>query len=206
MRSIDQLLKVASNTIGPEAEFRGQTGLLRALLDLLERRNGFYAFEGALLVRPGSAMQSGVHDVRAWNEKELWKCSYEFDLPEVLFFSENIFGDQFGILNETIVSFEAETGEVSEFAQDLDAWAGRLLSESDYWTGHPLAHQWQKINGPLPIGCRLMTKQPFVLGGDFAVENLVAYEEAKGMKVRGFLATQIQDVPDGGKIEFELTD
>jgi hypothetical protein len=53
---------------------------------------------------------------------------------------------------------------------------------------------------------RLIPKQPFVVGGDFKLDNLSAIEAERGMLLRANLATQIRDLPDGTKITFKITD
>jgi len=59
---------------------------------------------------------------------------------------------------------------------------------------------WQEINGPLPLGSRLLAKKPFVLGGDYVAENLVAVDAVTAMEKLGGLFRQIRDVPDGKKV------
>lgn len=70
--------------------------------------------------------------------------------------------------------------------------------------GHALAHAWQEQNGPLPASMRLMARKPFVIGGDFSVENLCEVDAVDGMQYRGWLATQLRDVPDGTHVTFHF--
>jgi hypothetical protein len=69
------------------------------------------------------------------------------------------------------------------------------------FTGYPLGHAGQAIFGQLPAGQRLIPKTPFVLGGQFRVDNLIALEAVEGMNLRSDIWRQIKDLPDGAQIE-----
>jgi hypothetical protein len=101
-----------------------------------------------------------------------------------------------------VCSFDPETGERKTLANDLSGWAAAVLQDYETLTAHPLAHTWQKANGPLPAGKRLLPKIPFVIGGAFALENLYAADVVKGMQFRGEVAVQLRDLPDGTEVEF----
>jgi hypothetical protein len=66
--------------------------------------------------------------------------------------------------------------------------------------------QWQAAHGALAPRKRLMPKTPFVCGGSFALDNLVAMEAAEAMRYRGELALQIRDLPDGAQICFRVVE
>ena len=82
------------------------------------------------------------------------------------------------------------------------SWASVLLDDYETLTGYPVAHEWQRRNGPIPRGRRLLPKVPFALGGDFELDNLYAADAVDGMRVRGNLALQIRDLPDGAKVTY----
>jgi hypothetical protein len=44
------------------------------------------------------------------------------------------------------------------------------------------------------------------MGGKFSVQNLYALASVKAMRMRGSIAIQIKDLPDGGKIRFKIVD
>ena len=73
-------------------------------------------------------------------------------------------------------------------------------------TGYPLAHEWQAAQGRIPAGMRLLPKQPFVLEGDYTLANLYLTDAVEGMKLRGELALQLRDLPDGARVRFEIVD
>ncbi len=48
-----------------------------------------------------------------------------------------------------------------------------------------------------------MPKQPFVLGGQFSVDNLSVVDAAEAMRFRAETAAQIQDLPEGATVKLE---
>jgi hypothetical protein len=206
-KSVVRLFSISSSGLG-EVRFASETmerfgrrgDELRLLLSDV---NGFYVFESALHVLPA---RSGTHytDLERWNRPDVWKVSYGKDLEGILCFAEDVFGGQFCIFSDSIWYFKPESGEHTQFSSTLEEWAKSIIDDYDLRTGFSLAHQWQQLHGPLPIGQRLVPKQPFVLGGEFVPQNLVAYDAALGMRVRGELARQIRDLPDGSQFRYRL--
>src|SRR6185437_3322877 len=173
------------------------------LAGLLRRRNGFYAFECALHVFPLQSAGS-IYGLDVWNAADTWIDSYDDLARECLFFAEDIFGNQFCMKRAEICSFDAETGIAKPLASSLEEWAGLILSDYRYLTGHPLAHEWQVRNGGIPANMRLVPTIPFVGGGAYTVDNLHLLDTITSLRYRGEFATQIRDVPDGGKIRLKL--
>lgn len=173
------------------------------LAKLLERTNGFYAFEHALHVMPSRSAGKG-YGLDKWNSRELWIDFYNGLADECFFFAEDVFGGQFCLRAGGVFSFEPETGSLEFISKDLHGWAKEILNNFDILTGHALARSWQMANGPLDPGCRLIPKQPFVLGGAFSVDNLASIEAVGGMRTRANLATQLRDLPDGASVRWKL--
>lgn len=208
--SMSKILAISTQALGPDlaTEKRPATWdsrLKKELFELLSKRNGFFSFDSALLIRPLGA-NSIVLGVEKWNERSLWLDTYKLELPELFFFAEDLFGGQFAIMGEVIVTFDPETGELDEIADSFDGWATRLIEDYDFLTGHSLALEWKRRNGEVPHGVRLIPKQLFVLGGEFECDNLMLVGDVRGMRSRGFFATALVDVPDGEQVFFELVD
>lgn len=209
-KSTAKLLALAGPALAPRfdgeppALLAGQLG--GSLWELLRTRNGFYAFESALHVLPlGGA---GEQSLERWNTWALWRERYQDLAEDCVFFAEDLFGGQFCIdrKQQCIASFDPETGERTQLAATLEAWARTLLADYAVLTGQPLAHTWQQRHGALPPGQRLLPKIPFVAGGAYELDNLYAADAVKGMRFRGDLAMQIRDLPDGAQIEFNVID
>lgn len=208
-KNIASLLTVAGDPISPnppigELQALGLSSARnQELFCLLGGRNGFYAFESALLVRPLD-FEGPPLGIFQWNIATVWKADYKIDFKKAIFFAEDVFGVQFCILNDVINSFDPETGEFKVVAKSLEEWAGWILDDSKTRTGWPLAHFWQLKQGPLKAGVRLLPKVPFVLGGEFSIENLYFLNDAEGMRFRASIANQLQDCPDGTKVVLDI--
>jgi hypothetical protein len=209
MSALQKLLSCASPPLArtaPDAATFSAFGRVGAeLLDLLRRRNGFFAFESALLVRP-SGSSPDLHTLETWNEPALWRDAYAgTPLPsDALYFAEDAFGAPFALDGRGVLTVDPETGASERIASDLEGWARAVLDDPAFLTASPLAHDWQVKHGALAPGQRLVPARPFVLGGEYAVDNLVAYDAARGMRVRAGLARQLVDVPDGSSVVFRL--
>lgn len=209
--SIEKLLSIASDPLAPSgvslpAALSGHEKKRREELEaMLSEKNGFYAFEGALHVFPclPQPPQAGWPDLEAWNEKALWRGWYQEKVDGFLFFAEDVFGGQFAIRGEEIVSFDPESGETETLGANLEEWAAQVLLNYRRLTGYPLAQAWQVVNGPIPKGRRLLPKIPFILGGQYHEANLFAVDAVKGMRYRGELWQQLRDLPDGAQVRLK---
>lgn len=204
---IKRLLDVAErNIVNPLAQavapnvgelLPGRIG--RELLDLLAKRNGFYAFESALLVRPFSFSGEPL-GVIEWNERSLWRNEYADDLGGIVFFAEDVFGAQFCFTQDAVSTFDPETGNRQVIAGSLDAWARWVLEKDRSRTGWPLAQEWKAKFGALEPGQRLLPKIPFVLGGTFEAKNLYKLHDAESLRMRASIANQLRNCPDGSRV------
>jgi hypothetical protein len=209
--NMNKLLKIASQPLSMDrADLSIELCTLagkacRQLNEMLCNRNGFYAFESALHVFPARSTQIeiGIHE---WNESLLWRSDYKTLIDGCVFFAEDVFGGQFCIFEEKVCTFDPETAEVAYLADDLEGWASIVLDDYEVLTGYPLAHEWQKAEGRLCPGKRLLPKLPFVMGGEFILENLFLGSAVDGMKSRAAIANQIAHLPDGTSIKIEVSD
>jgi len=173
------------------------------LLELLNSRNGFYAFGHALHVFPSGStdLSWGLVD---WNMPGLWKHEYQSFIDPGLCFAEDIFGNQFSIKGGRIHNFDIETGRLTEMAQPVTTWADLILSDHQFWTGSSLAKRWEKQIGRLPLHKRLRPSIPFCCGGSYDIENLRAVDSSDHMAASGSIARQLQNIPDGGQVRFVI--
>ena len=210
MTRTEKLISISSEALGAKVEaipeFFGNYALGPELFQLLAARNGFYAFEHALHVVPLRSDITGTMTLEDWNSDTLWRNAYGGLADGLLFFAEDIFGDQF-CLSATqagILRFSAETGETTLLAESVEKWADLLLSNCKIETGWQLAHEWQAKNGQLQFGQRLQPKIPFVLGGKYQLDNLYAGDAVERMLFNGDLASQLKDLPDGAQIRLRV--
>ncbi|WP_315836924.1 hypothetical protein [Bradyrhizobium prioriisuperbiae] len=171
-----------------------------AIAELLAARNGFFAFESALQVFP--ALASEPCDLAAWNSPGLWRDTYGSLADGLIFFAQDVFGNQFCVTTEGFGSFNAETGEVEILGSSLEQWCDGILGDYEYLTGHPLCHAWQAQHGQLAADARLTPIRPFVLGGTYSLDNLRVQNGAAYLRQTGRLATMLRDLPDGTQIRW----
>ena len=211
LEALEKLLAIAGPALSPAAPFLSDASLRLAgamsgdILDMLAQRNGFMAFESALQVLPADS-RDGVIGLNDWNAQELWRGAYGELSDGLFFFAQDVFGGQFCIENDAIVSFDPETGAREFLAQGLDGWIEKILTDYRFPLGYPLARQWQAKHGALPKSKRLVPVKPFVLGGDFAVSNLVAKEAVPAMRDRAAIAIRIKTLPDGAQLTWPISD
>lgn len=190
-----------SNPAGGATSHPGDIGA--SINEVQARKNGFFCFESALRFFPSATAESSW-GISEWNSPELWKGDYKGGAESIFCFAEDIFGRQFVVNGEKISVFDSETAELEIIASSLEEWAAKMLLDFRQMTGHPLAQKWQAAHGPLQPRHRLMPKRPFVLGGEFSIENLVSLDSVRVMKSLGNLASQLRHLPDGAKVEFKI--
>jgi hypothetical protein len=162
----------------------------------LAQRNGFVAFENSLLVLP-TERNGDLPGLVEWNDIQGWRRYYETVPFECVFFGMDVFACQFAISGDGIVRFDPESGTIDYHSKSLNAWAQKVLDNYDYETGWSVAKAWQEKNGPLPMGCRLLGRVPFILGGEYSPDNLVCVTLDVAMSKLTGLYSQLKNTPDG---------
>jgi hypothetical protein len=212
--NLRKLTEIASRSLGarvsgddPVLAFFDEWGARGLeLKGLLVVKNGFYAFESSLLLRGVRTVRPPM-DLVSWNDRGLWVGEYgELIKGRMLFFGEDVFGTQFAIRSDRVVMFDPETGGVDDVAGSVEEWATLLLERYAYYTGHPVAHEWQVRNGPLPQGKKLLPTKLFAFGGKFTVENMGPVDEVESMRFRASIARQIKEVGDGTAVRLDIVD
>jgi hypothetical protein len=203
-----RLLEISSKPISSKKldvnNFFGdnKSSIVKELFNLLNIKNGFLAFENALEIY--SFDDSKKINLRNWNSFDLWKKDFKDVIPlDTIFFGQDIFGNQFGISNDKVIWFNTESTEIEIIANSLEDWAKILLNDYNYYTGYPFAKEWQEKNGDLEIGNRLLPKLPFILGGEYKIENFYKIDMLKGIKFCAYLASQLKEYPDGSTIKIK---
>jgi len=204
MGALDELLAVAGDAIAPGSGLPDRAdgvdeSLWAELGELLARRNGFYAFDSALHVL-------SLEEQIRWNTPDGWRREWREEWDGCWCFAQDVFGSQFALAGDRVVMAEAETGERDQLADSLEGWADRLLGDTDYLTGRPLAREWQAANGELPAGKRLFPKLPFMLGGEYAAANLGAVDAQEAMAARGDIFGQVSHLPEGTEVRLRIRD
>lgn len=203
---IEALMERSRGAAGPPADVDfGVPG--RAWSDLrrlLAISNGGSLFNaGVQIFRAGDV---GVGpDLQSWNDAATWKDTYGGLADELFCFAQDVVGVQFAIDGASrVVTFAPETGARTTLGDSLDDWAVWLLDDPGRNGAGGLATRWQDEFGALDHDDRLIARQFLVLGGSFEVENLKVENSVRAMRIRGPVAVQIHDLPDGAPVSIEI--
>ena len=195
---VAELLDRARGPMGPEVEvdLGDRRPAFRELSRMLSALNGFFAFNAGIQVfRVGD--QGWGPELGEWNVARTWKSTYG-PLADGLFcFGQDLLGAQFALdAAASVVRFDAETGRRQHLGQSLEDWAGWLLADPTTGCGE-LALAWQRANRALEPGERLLPRRLLVTGGAVQLDNLMATDAAKAMRIRGPVAQQVHGLPPG---------
>jgi hypothetical protein len=185
-----------SNPISP--------GVCPTLELIYKNFNGGLFWGGALLIRPNQKAVGAPLTVTEWNHAALWKGQYEEVCTDITFFAEDAFGIQFGVKNGRIVQFDPETASIATVAETIDEWCQELRRDPNFYTGSPVLTAWERENHPLSVGCRLVPRQLFMLGGDFTSDNMISKTDVDGMRLRAQFWKLTRDLPDGQRVVFRV--
>ncbi|PWJ51225.1 hypothetical protein CLV98_1382 [Dyadobacter jejuensis] len=120
------------------------------------------------------------------------------------FFGQDLFGNQFGFQGSRVVLFNIETGDFEDNSNSFSDWLGLLHEDGDFLTGESLLADWENSNALLGLGNRLCPKKPFVVGGEYQIENLSELGIVDNLSYNSELAKQIHNLPDGTPIRFQI--
>jgi hypothetical protein len=199
---VQRLLERARGPLGPtvRVSLDETSGPLAELAELLSEHNGCYLFNAGVQVFRASPEGLGPQ-LQTWNTPQTWKDTYQGLADGMLCFAQDVFGTQFAVIdNREIISFDPETAQRTVVGQSLVDWASWLLADPDINGTYRIATAWQDENGPLDHDQRLIPWRFFVMGGSYELANLVAKPAVECMRIRGPIAQQIHNLPDGAQI------
>ncbi|WP_236652349.1 DUF2625 family protein [Streptacidiphilus neutrinimicus] len=204
--ALETLLGRARGPMGPsiELDFGTGSGPLAELGALLSRINGFFLFNaGVQVFRAG---EEGLgHDLLAWNGENTWKDTYDGLADDLFCFAQDIFGTQFAIVEgREVVRFDPETAQDELLGESLEDWAAWLLADPDVNGAASFAYAYQQEKGALDPSERLVPRTFFVGGGGYDFDNFVAYDAVTAMRIRGPIAQQVHELPDGATLRLRI--
>ena len=169
------------------------------LVRVLSDTNGFILHEGAVHVR-GACLTPEWHSLRAtWRGPKAFHTLYDDVQPSDVPFAQDQVGDQFLIREGVVLRLFAETGEIERLSDSLQYFFSRVSSDIEGFLNVGLSHTMQP-------GQLLHAYPPFCFRESGAGASLAPLPASEVILVHADLARQIRDVPDGGQIEFKVTD
>ena len=203
MTPIEELVSLGRSPLGPPMLVDLGTGLFGELAALLAHTNGFTVFNAGIQVFHAGDEGLGP-ELGTWNLDETWRYTYGPLTDGLYFFAQDLFGVQFAIEDRRRVSrFDPETGDRTTIGASLDDWADWLLAAPEERGARSFAKRWQDTHGPLGHDKRLVPRTFFVLGGGYDEDNLIVKDAVTCMRVRGPIARQVHDLPDGVPIRVD---
>jgi hypothetical protein len=169
------------------------------LVHILSDMNGFILHEGALHVR-GACLAPEWHSLRAaWHGPKAFHTLYDNVRPSDIPFAQDQVGDQFLIREGVVLRLSAETGEIGPLADSLQDFFSRVSSDIESFLNVGLGHRMQP-------GQLLHAYPPFCFQESGAGASLAPLPASEVILFHADLARQIRDIPDGGQVEFKVTD
>lgn len=201
---VAELLDRARGPMGPEVEvdLGDERPAFRELSRMISALNGFFAFNAGIQVfRVGG--EGWGPELGEWNVAQTWKYTYGTMADDLFCFGQDLLGAQFALDGSAaVVRFDAETGRRQHLGDSLEDWAGWLLADPAHGCGE-LAVAWQRTNRALEPAERLLPRQLLVTGGAVQLDNLVATDAAKAMRIRGPVAQQVHGLPPGTTVRLD---
>lgn len=204
---INNLLEISQSISNESFNERNLTEFLeshgvfdKVYIELLLKKNGLICFESALQIYP---YDNSNISLKVLNSNDTWKRKYSFINHLYFCFAQDFFGFQFCFTKKGVELLNTETGGFDFLAENFENWIELILDDYNYLTGFEVGHQWQKKFGQLNLYERLTGKIPFVLGGNYSIENLYTIDSIELLDFRADLANQIYYLEDGQQISLK---
>lgn len=169
------------------------------LTTLLSEVDGFILHRGAVHFR-GACLKPGWHSLRdAWQGPNAFHVLYDEVRPSDIPFAQDQLGDQFLLRDGVVLRLSAETGDVERLAASLEDFLGKVNSDIEGFLNVGLQHVMEP-------GQLLHAYPPFCFQEAARGVSLKPVPAMEVILFHADLAKQIRDVPDGGKVKFELSD
>ena len=172
---------------------------------LLSLHNGLTAFDGGLRIfgtEPGK-----LPTLQEWNQQNGWRSAYKELIKKTLvFFAEDVFGNQFALDDGKVLYFDVENGRATPFGDSFLQWLSSIIEDPvDRLQLMPYKN-WRGKGERLEPSEHLCPVYPFIVKADPPLHELYRVNSVEDMQYKGHFAYQIKDVPDGAQIKIKVTD
>jgi hypothetical protein len=172
-------------------------------IDFIKKYNGGFFFDKSLLIY-GYTSRQEIYSLDKINEKI--NLEYGIISANDFFFACDIFGNQFCFDYATgkVYFFDIEIGSREIIANNFIEWIQVIESKTDYYTGQSFIIKWEEIMFPLNYDERLTPKMPFILEGEYHLNNVRVEKLGKILEFNSNIAKQIFDLPDGTPFKIKV--
>lgn len=170
-------------------------------IEFIELTNGglFYDFSLHLYSFCNTLNEFDIFHVNNFIHKE-----YNFITDGLFSFGQDIFGNQFCFSKNGIIFFNIETGDKDIIASNFTDWCIILADDLDFYTGRKFS-SFLKSPNYVKIE-RICPKVPFIIGGEYEINNFYLLQYPKYISVNANIARQIYNLPDGTEINLVISE
>lgn len=170
-------------------------------LQFIKHINGGYFFNKSLLIYGFGVVPKYASFI---DLNLLINSLYNSFVPKAQYWGCDFLGNQFAFFENSVCFFNIETRQFQVLSKTFEEWLDVIYNDLDYYTGQSLVVKWEKKNKKLDFGERLCPKKPFVIGGEYVLDNLFALNIESLIKYNYEIASQICNLPDGTKIQLKV--
>ncbi|HZX59363.1 MAG TPA: SMI1/KNR4 family protein [Mucilaginibacter sp.] len=170
-------------------------------LEFIENNNGGFFYKNSIHIY---SITLTPYFNSFFRVNEVIKKEYINILDNEIFFGQELFGNQFGFSSNGIIFFNIETGERTIIGKTFSDWIDVIDSDIEYYSGINVMEAWVQLNGKLNNEQRLCPKIPFIVGGNYEIENLYSQPFPDYITSNANIANQIYGLPDGTPIRLKI--
>jgi hypothetical protein len=142
--------------------------------------------------------------ISTWNSSE-WKSAYGEIAKNLIFFAEDIFGDQYGYRfrasDSELVKFFVEGGKVELVHGGIDELIRAFITpQKSSLIDYSLAEKAFCVGKHPTAGQHLAFRLPLITGGDYTVENLHVESVEMHLGLLAQMSVKNLQLPDGTQI------
>lgn len=161
-------------------------------------------FYGQSLQIYGLSSDHQFNDIDGINS--LLQREYGEIIDGLISFGQDLFGNQFcfDIAQNCIIFFDSETGEREVIASGFASWINVIYDRLEHFTGITVLESWLS-NNKFEFNQRLCPKIPFIMGGEFKIDNLYAGNFPDSIKAYANIAKQVYNLPNGAQVKLNIS-
>ena len=203
------LLNNTTEFVPPLVNIADVESIKRSIFDqeyfryITEISNGGFYFNRSLHLY-GFCHTPSFHNIIEVNN--FFSKEYKMIADGKFVFGQDVLSNQFAFAANGVFSINTETGDSDFLARNFSEWLELLSEDTEYLTGINLLQTWESAQYKLQYDQRLCAKKPFIIGGEYSIDNLYAQVYPKYLSSNANIARQIYGKPDGTKIIFETID
>ena len=168
---------------------------------ILSQNCGFFYRQSLHLYGHSSVNQfNDIHHINSLLQNEFGEI-----ITGLFSFGQDLFGNQFcfDIEKGGIVFFCSETGEREIISSGFSDWINLLHEKLEYFTGMNTLQSWI-LNNEFYFNQRLYPAIPFIMGGEYKINNLFASALPDYLKAYANITRQVDNLPDGTPVKLNI--